>query len=374
MRRIFHDERGMALAVAIFALVVVGALVAGAFFAGTQEQRVGENQRRVQQSFGVAEAGAQERVMSWIPDSMNKRKLYPLDSVPIPNAPAPNGTGSYGGFSYKLGPNIFLIDVTGRDRASAAGPVAGGGGARQRIGLITRIAPVDFGIHASLTTQGGVNLTGNADVNGNDQVPDGWANCDLPGPAQAGIRDPGANVGTNGNGSVQGNPPVVNDPTINNNSFTNFGGATYAQLAARANITLGPGTYKTNPRFNGALCDKTDQLNWGDGLNPTSACGSYFPIIHLTGNVTLNGDQGQGILLVDGNLQVDGSYQFFGITIVQGDLRTGGGGNTDAHFWGGVMAQNADLSMQNLSGKATLNYSSCSILTALQATSAISMM
>src|SRR5213596_3187745 len=104
MKRILRDERGMALAVAIFALVVVGALVAGAFFAGTQEQRVGENQRRVQQSFGVAEAGAQERVMSWKPDSMNKRALYPLDSVPIgPNKPAPNGTGSYGGFSYKLG-------------------------------------------------------------------------------------------------------------------------------------------------------------------------------------------------------------------------------------------------------------------------------
>ena len=54
MRRILQDERGMALAVAIFALVVVGAMVAGAFFAGTQEQRVGENQRRVQTSFGIA--------------------------------------------------------------------------------------------------------------------------------------------------------------------------------------------------------------------------------------------------------------------------------------------------------------------------------
>src|SRR5438034_3194594 len=151
MKRILRDERGMALAVAIFALVVVGALVAGAFFAGTQEQRVGENQRRVQQSFGVAEAGAQERVISWIPDSMNKRKLFPQDSVPIysVNAPntAPGGTGSYYGYSYKLGPNIFLIDVTGRDRASAAGPVAGGGRGRQRIRLLTRIAPIDFGIH-----------------------------------------------------------------------------------------------------------------------------------------------------------------------------------------------------------------------------------
>lgn len=375
MRRVLRDERGMALAVAIFALVVVGALVAGAFFAGTQEQRVGENQRRVQASFGVAEAGAQERVMSWQPDQMNKRPQFPLDSVAIgPNAPAPGGTGSYGGYSYKLGPNLFLIDVTGRDRASAAGAIAGGGGARQRIGMITRIAPVDFGIHASLTTQGGVSLSGNANVNGTDQVPTGWASCDPPGAPQPGIRDNGSNVSTSGNGTVVGNPPVVNDPTVNNNSFQTFGGATYDQLAARANIVLGPGTYKTDPAFAGAACDKTVLTNWGDGMNPASACGNYFPIIHITGDATLNGDQGQGILLVDGTLSVQGSYQFFGIVIIQGDLKTAGGGSTDAHFWGGVMAKNADLSIQSLSGKATLNYSSCSILAALQATSPISMM
>ncbi len=92
MKRILQDERGMALAVAIFALVVIGALVAGAFFAGTQEQRVGENQRRVQTSFGVAEAGAQERVLNWDPATMNKRALYcPCaggDSVAIANTPA----------------------------------------------------------------------------------------------------------------------------------------------------------------------------------------------------------------------------------------------------------------------------------------------
>ncbi len=376
MRRILRDERGMALAVAIFALVVVGALVAGAFFAGTQEQRVGENQRRVFTSFGVAEAGAQERVMSWDPATMNKRKSYPQDSVVIANQPTPSGTGSYGGYSYKLGSNLFLIDVTGRDRASAAGVIAGGGGARQRIGMITRIAPIDFGIHASLTTQGSTNLAGNASVNGADSIPQGWTSCDPPGPGQPGIRDQGGNVTESGNGSVTGNPvPVVNDPSINNNTFETFGGATYTQLAARATITLPGGTYKTNPNFGGPSgCDKTDLLNWGDGMNPLSACGDYFPIIHVTGSVTLNGDQGQGILLVDGDLQVDGSYQFYGITIVHGDLKTGGGGNTDAHFWGGVLAKNADLSMQNLSGHATLNYSSCAILAALQATSPISMM
>src|SRR5438045_7262689 len=110
MKRIPRNERGMALAVAIFALVVVGALVAGAFFAGTQEQRVGENQRRVQTSFGVAEAGVQERVISWKPDSMNRRPAFPQDSVNIYSQAAPGttpgGTGRYYGNSYKLGPNI----------------------------------------------------------------------------------------------------------------------------------------------------------------------------------------------------------------------------------------------------------------------------
>src|SRR5216110_3347736 len=200
MRRILRDERGMALAVAIFAMVVVGALVAGAFFAGTQEQRVGENQRRVQASFGVAEAGVQERVMSWKPDSMNKRPAYPADSVVISPAAAPGGTGTYFGWSYKLGNNVFLIDVTGRDRASATGFTAGGGGARQRIGMITRLAPIDFGIRASLTTQGGVSLTGNATVRGEDQNPVGWANCDPTTDTLPGIRDNGGNVSTGGNG------------------------------------------------------------------------------------------------------------------------------------------------------------------------------
>jgi len=173
---------------------------------------------------------------------------------------------------------------------------------------------------------------------------------------------------------VLGTPPVVNDPTINNNTFTTFGGATYASLAARANLVIPAGNYSTDPVVTNGVCDKNVLTNWGDGENPTAPCGDYWPIIHATGTISLNNTQGQGILLVDGDLNIQGSYQFFGIVIIQGDLKTAGGGTTDAHFWGGVMAKNADLSTQSLSGKATLNFSSCAILTALQATSPISMM
>src|SRR5580765_8766370 len=374
MKRILRDERGMALAVAIFSLVVVGALVAGAFFAGTQEQRVGENQRRVMTSFGIAEAGAQERMVVWNPTTQNRIKQYPESSVVIPTLAAPGGTGSYNGTWYRMGPNIFLIDVTGQDTRTGAGQNTGGGGARQRVGMIARIAPIEFGIKASLTTQGGVSVGGTAEIDGNDQAPVGWASCDPPGPAQAGVRDNGGTVGTSGNGEVNGNPPVVNDPTINSNTFTTFGGATFAQLAARANVVIGPGNYRTEPIVTNGVCNTAVLTNWGDGDNPSAPCGNYFPLIYATGTITLNNTQGQGILLVNGDLNVQGSYQFYGIVIILGDLKTAGGGTTEAHFWGGVMARNADLSVQNLSGKATLNFSSCSILAALQAQSPISPM
>jgi hypothetical protein len=274
-----------------------------------------------------------------------------------------------------MGPNVFLIDITGQDARTVAGMNGPGGGARQRVGMIARIAPIEFGIKASLTTQGGVSVGGNAEIDGADQNP--WPSCDPPGPAQAGVRTRAGVVDTTGgSGSVYGNPAVVNDPSLNDSSFTKFGGSSYTQLASRATFTLGGSSnpIATDPVVTGGVCDRTVATNWGDPHNPNAPCGNFFPIIHVTGDLKVNNTQGQGILLVDGNLTVTGSWDFFGIVIIQGDLRTAGGGTSDAHIWGGVMAKNADLSTQNLNGHATLNFSSCSILAALQAQSPISPM
>ena len=131
MKPILSNERGMALAVAIFALVVVGALVAGAFFAGTQEQRVGENSRRLTQSFGAAETGLNEIIRKWDPQIINRVRQYPLDSVAVPlpanlaDTLTPDGTGIFGGYVYKLNPQVYLIDITARDRKSAGGIIGG---------------------------------------------------------------------------------------------------------------------------------------------------------------------------------------------------------------------------------------------------------
>jgi hypothetical protein len=375
MNRI-RNERGIALAVAIFALVIVGALVAGAFFAGTQEQRVAENQRRLQQSFGSAEMGLNEVLRRWDPQIINKVALYPRDSIRIPWAAGvpdtvtPDKSGVFGGYIYKLNDQIYLVDVVARDRHSATG--VAGGGARQRLGQLVRIRLVDFKIGAALTTQGGVTVQGNAAVSGRDTIPQGWSQsyCDTIGDTtKAGIRTvDSTKVTTGGNGTVTGNPSVKGDSTINSSTFNQFGDISYASLAASATIQLPGGNYKTFPVTSGGACDKTVPTNWGDGLNPTNVCGSYFPIIHIKGDATLNGDQGQGILLVDGDLQVQGSYVFYGIVLVQGTMETAGGGSTDAHFYGAVMAGNVNLDLNSLAGNATLQYSKCAVTNALEGT------
>jgi len=364
----------MALAVAIFALVVAGALIAGAFFAGNQEQRVGQNTLRVQQSFGAGEEALNEIVANWQPQIYNKIGIYPSDSFVVRDTPTVGGTGRYGFVLRKLNNYLYQVDVTGRDNASAGGKLLNSG-ARQRIGEFVRIRLLDMGIGGALTTQGSIKLSGNAVVDGRDHVPTGWsaANCDTVGDTtKAGVRAPDSVVVQTGSGAhLAGNPPFLKDTSVHASTFTQFGDITYDDLAASATLQLPGGTYKSNPSTVGALCDKTDVQNWGDGMNPSAACGSYFPIVHIAGDATLNGDQGQGILLVDGDLSMQGAYEYYGIVIVKGSLKTAGGGSTEAHFWGAVMAENVDLELNSLSGDATLNYSKCAIIQALNMTGVI---
>jgi hypothetical protein len=381
MSRVHGNERGIALAVAMFALVVVGALVAGAFYVGTQEQRGGDNQYRLSQSLGIAEAGAPELIRQWDNDSFNVLRVFPADTYKLGTRATAGNTGAFGGSVWKLNRNLYLIDVDGRDNETRSGGAAfrrRGGGARQRVGVLARIRPLQIPAGASLTTQGNITMGGNAAVNGADQTPNAtWSTCAPPDTTQAGITTtPGGTVtGSGNNWSVTGDPPLENDAAIDSTTFTQFGDVSWAMLASQANITLPAGTYTTEPVVDGAgRCNKAVLTNWGDGVNRAAPCGSYFPIVHVVGDLKLNNTQGQGVLLVDGNLEVQGSYQWFGVVIVRGSLKTAGGGATAAHFWGAVIARNVDLDVNSLSGKATLNYSKCAIMQALEWTGLGAMM
>ena len=389
MKQVLKNERGMALAIAIVALVVVGALIAGALFSGTQEQRVAENVRRSQASFGVAEEGIYDIIRGWS-DPTNKARYAGLYTYPavapsqstwtIQKKTAASKTGSYNGTIMKLNDELYLIDMTGQDTMSLAGRIRGGG-ASQRMGLIARIRPLAVNIQAAVTS-GGTNLVaGNVNINGTDSVPTGWAGCPPKDSTKAGIRmQVGDSISKTGNARITGQPPVIHDPTLKDSNFSVYGDVTYDQLAAMATITL-PGQNFANsigPAVTNGACDYAVPTNWGSPTTPAGPCGNYFPIIHLTGTVsTINGLEGQGMLLVDGSLDIQGGFQFYGITIVRGSVKTAGGGGSPAHFWGAIMVQDtvqfADT-VNNFSGGATMLYSKCAIIKALDKTGTGSMM
>ena len=79
--------------------------------------------------------------------------------------------------------------------------------------------------------------------------------------------------------------------------------------------------------------------------------------------LTINGVQGQGVLLVNGNLNVQGGFEFYGPVLVKGTLSTQG---TGGHFQGGVIAANVNLDQNTVLGNAVINYSSCALAKALQ--------
>jgi hypothetical protein len=120
-------------------------------------------------------------------------------------------------------------------------------------------------------------------------------------------------------------------------------------------------------------CDRTNSLNWGEPWYPAgpataSVCQNWFPIIYRPGNLKLQGGRGQGILLVDGDLELAGGVEFFGIVLVKGRLRTTGNGNK---INGAVMARNVDLDDNFIGGTPTVNFSTCAINRALQASAVV---
>lgn len=355
MKRL-SNERGIALAVAIFALVVVGGLIAGSFFVATLEQRVGRNTLQQQTAFNAAEAANQELALAWDADVYNK---IAVGESLMTTGTTPDG-GWYRRSLKRVNEMVYLVHTDGFNRDSTS---------RQRVGALLRLMPVEVHFNSALKTQGPVSIQGNSTVSGVDQQPTGWTGCDSLQPTLPAIRHPDTSqVDIGGNVTVTGDPTLLEDSTINDSTLTTFGDVNFDELKLMANKFLPAGTYTgiapaTDP-VTGA-CDKSQPTNWGDPVNPGAACGQYYPFIWAEGPFHVSTGKGQGILVVNGDLTVTGNFEFYGPILVKGLLKSTGTGNK---LNGGVIAANAAIEDQGVSalkGNATINYSSCAVSKAL---------
>lgn len=376
------DEQGMALILAVFGLVVIGALVAGSFFVSRVEQVSGYNTVWATQAGEAAEAGlgyalavvdptTYEAMPVWDPASPNE---YVTSGSGIPGM----STVVYTDSVRRLNNTVFLVRSTGR-RVSAGGQVL----ASQTLAQFVRLAKPTVGVNAAVTVQDPIKFNGNSfEVDGYNQYPPGWGASDCPsGAPQAGNADDvvairsSAGTGMTGadDDNVTGFPTdaVENDPTITSDTFRNFLDYTYWTLAGQAGVKSLPLATPYNgvePVIDGTqsptVCDKTAPLNFGEPrrvVGSVTQCYGYFPVVHGTGAQLkfASGTRGQGILLVDGDLELVGGFEWTGLIIVRGQMKVTGTGNK---INGAILTEGVDITTAgSIGGNAEVTYSKCAI-------------
>jgi hypothetical protein len=255
-------------------------------------------------------------------------------------------------------------------------------GATRRVGLVMKMFSPDLEPPAALTTRGTTQLTGNSEIQGGDYPPPEWGSsyCSSYGTTnKPGILANDTSVVDRMSGASRwyGNPPVEEDVTIDDLTFTQFDEVSWTELVAMAEKWLGSGgditITQTNPSLHAdGTCNKFDPYNWGDPENPGATCGGYFPTVYINAyggeaRVESNG-VGQGVLLVDGDLTLLGGFVWNGIIIVQGRFGTEGSGN---RVYGGVLASNPDGDLQELVGGSEVTNSTCATTRAVLYNSAL---
>jgi hypothetical protein len=348
---------GFALPAAILAVVVVGVLLTGGIQIATQEFRIGQATERATEAFYVAESGMNTVLGDWRPANAN---LTPWSDPAV--VTGQSGQGRWEAQIRQVDDRLFFVRVAG-----GLGAGAGGATAQRAVGILARVLSANLEPQAALVTMGSVRVAGSAQLRGADQIPSDWDAALCPDAAEnlpGLVTDVDGSLDLDGGATVSGSPTGhVLDPSVTEDSFTQFGDMSWEDLVSLATLTLSPGQVGTPaPSFVGGECNYGDVNNWGDPSNPDSACGDYFPIVHIAGAVTVEGNgRGQGILLVDGDLDLRGGFLFNGVIIVQGALGVQGGGATAPRIYGGVFARNADLDLQSFVGSSIVQNSRCAI-------------
>ena len=350
-------REGFALPVAIFALAMMAVMITGAIFTSRQEGRISMATENSNLAFYLTEQGINETIMNW-----NPAAYAALTTFTTASSTDTLGYGYWNVNVTKLADRLFFINSTGT--------VTQGGftsGATHMQALMARVEILDIDPPAALVTRGTVNVGGTAEIHGTDVIPAGWGGyCTASLSNKPGVMNPdSSDVATFGAGQITGSPPVQEDATIGDSTFTHFGGLDWSELVALADKHLPGGNFSTiEPSFNAdSTCATGVATNWGDPINPGSGCGSYFPIVHINGNARMQGGgDGQGILLVDGDLELRGGFVYQGIIIVQGAFETQGSGN---RVLGGVYASNADVEDLSIVGGSVTQNSTCAVTRAL---------
>jgi hypothetical protein len=348
----------VALVMAIVAMAVLGALVTGVFFSALRAQRDGRDAILRVQALGAAEYGLVMTLspVSWRPTWNSASRRGRLADISL----VPDAGTSDSVRVWKLGRNSFLLSSTGTSRFSATSAV-------RRLALLVTLRIPKLAFHAAAIARYGAAVEDSSLISGADTVPAGW-DCPADEGERPSLTTPlAAPVDTSActrHPCVAGSPPIVFDSLAGAvETYERFGTFERDSLAGAA-LQLADNAVLSVPWplvGGDGDCDASGAANLGDPLRilgADSPCADHLPVLHAPGNMRIEGGEGQGILLVDGDLTLADSTHFSGVAIVRGVLEV----TERSELLGSVLASRIAVREGS-----HVRYSSCAVERALRA-------
>src|SRR3982751_773969 len=164
-----RPRRGMAIATALVAIVLIGALIAGTFFFASQDYRVGRMTLDTDRALTAAEFGQNTAFKDWTAAVWNTN-LKIGDT--LKRVYATGGSSIDTVTVTRIKYNLFWVVSSGR---SDAGTVTSEG--RRRTGFLVRMDTPQWPFPGALTAASTVDMSGNYTGSGSDAAPTGWTDC-----------------------------------------------------------------------------------------------------------------------------------------------------------------------------------------------------
>ena len=315
-------RQGFAVATALFTIVVVGALAMGTLFAATHEMRAGSEALHQARAIIAAELGVEQTIADW-------RREW--------NNVLARGYGRSWTASTSDGARLVISVTRLADELFLITSEARAGPARRQVGRAVRLGVIEPPLHAALVATSATDTTNVAGIDGSDHVPPYW---DCPAPASA-------------------HPAIVVTDTA---TVLRFGHFDWPDLVGVANASLTVRVTGASPRASAEECDTTVPQNWGEPDRSIGGpCTGYYPVIHAPSDLVIDGGRGQGAMIVEGNLTVQGGFEFTGVVLVRGAIIGGPGGG---RITGTVSVAGLGATASSLDG-ISIEFSRCAARKAL---------
>lgn len=351
-RRVVRARRGSALMFVIIAMVLLAVLSLSAVMGTMHEFKAGRNMLSQQRALTIAEYGLNGQLANWTA----ARNALPVGGIDSSNVVVTIGDTAKVAVM-RLNAATFVISSLGRSSV--------GNGqleSQRQVSMLVRMASPSLRPGSVLTALGNVDVQGSPNVTGRNTTPPGWSGCASASDTFAISYKPGTLLAIQKPSTQAVGGTNVDVGLSDANALTLFGTESWASMVARANIRI---SGNVNPSPVGSFSTCTYGMgNWGEPSRAGGAvvgCQNYFPIIYSAGNLDLTSGRGQGLLIVDGRLNIRGNFTFVGLILVRDEFW--GEGNMD--LYGAVMSRNVNGAGTRLRGNAGLSYSACAIEKAL---------